>query len=212
MADVAGSPSHFRPLPSSLLRARSFTSRCCVLSTHMRDPVLIVEDADAPFTAEPLLTTPVDFSTGAAADRAYAGALAGLVAPPGCTTPLAPTHDSLFYCVHSVPLRFGGPPSELRVRLVDRANGSALPLIALTTAQALPGDGATLYFEEGAPCRLRLAFEQGSSAGWELVAVAMRVHAADALRPQLQRIHSAAALLTEEVADGPTLPQPWMAQ
>ena len=171
----------------------------------MRDPVLIVEDADAPFTAEPLLTTPVDFSTGAAADRAYAGALAGLVAPPGCTTPLAPTHESLFYCVHSVPLRFGGPPSELRVRLVDRANGSALPLIALTTAQALRGDGATLYFEEAAPCRLRLAFEQGSSAGWELVGVAMRVHAADALRPQLQRIHSAAALLAEEVADGPTL-------
>ena len=179
-----------------------------MLLTHMRDPVLIVEDADAPLTAEPLLTTPVDFSTGAAADRAYAGALAGLVAPPGCTTPLAPTHDSLFYCVHSVPLRFGGPPSELRIRLVDRANGSALPLIALTTARALPGDGATLYFAEAAPCRLRLAFEQGSSAGWELVAVAMRVHAADALWPQLRRVHSAAMLLAEEVADGLTLPEP----
>ena len=84
-------------LPASRFTTLWCESRCCVLSTHMSDPVLIVEDADAPFTAEPLLTTPVDFSTGAAADRAYAGALAGLVAPPGCTTPLAPTHDSLFY-------------------------------------------------------------------------------------------------------------------
>ena len=30
----------------------------------MRDAVLYVEAADAPFTAEPLLMTPVDFSTG----------------------------------------------------------------------------------------------------------------------------------------------------
>ena len=58
------------------------------------DAVLFVEDAGAPLAAEPLLTTPLDSSSGAAADRAYAGALSSLVAPPGRAAPLSSAHAS----------------------------------------------------------------------------------------------------------------------
>ena len=166
--------------------------------------LLHVEDADAPLTALPLLTTPVDFSSGTAADQIYIDALSSLVAPPGGAVPLSSTEasDRLFYCVHSTPLQASAPPSELRVRLIDGSTGSSRPLVACSLAHALPGDGATRYYAESSLSRLRLAFEQGSSSGWELVGVAMRVGEKHELGPQLLRVHTATALLAEEPADG----------
>ena len=40
---------------------------------------LLLDAADSPFTADPLLRAPIDSVRGAKADRLYAGTLAGLV-------------------------------------------------------------------------------------------------------------------------------------
>lgn len=132
---------------------------------------LLLEAADGPFTAEPLLRAPVDSVRGAKADRLYAGTLAGLVS--SADEPLGGA-GAIFFCMRPTPLLCpdaAALPSELRARLV----GPDASLLACTTLRALPGTGASRFYEdEAVPRRTRLAFEQGSSAGWELVGAALR--------------------------------------